>query len=300
MIKIIDTFSQIDSLFDHGTFNLKTWKEYINSIYDNASNIFEDDLKEYLDSGNYVYENDILPIINTVHGHSSLETLHTSFTNATYNLNERIIHCFGHELDIDIVLYIGLCNAAGWVTSINGRDVILLGVEKILELNWTDEDSMHGLIYHELGHVYHKQYGIFNQYSDNSSWNFIWQLFTEGIAMYFEQILMNDLNYYHQNINGWLNWCDHHFQKILADFQSDLPMMTKINQRYFGDWVNYCGRGDVGYYLGAKFVQSLCGKYSFEQLIKAKIDDIGQDFFRFAEEKSKGLSDKISAEETGR
>ena len=145
---------------------------------------------------------------------------------------------------------------------------------------------MNGLIYHELGHVYHKQYGIFNQYSDNSCRNFIWQLFTEGIAMYFEQILINDLNYYHQNKNGWLNWCDNHFQQILTDFQSDLPVMTRFNQKYFGDWVNYHGRGDVGYYLGAKFVQYLCGKYDFEQLIKVEIDDISQEFFRFAEEKS--------------
>ncbi len=286
MIKIIDTFSKIDFLFDDGKFNFEMWKKYINSIYDRASDIFEDELKECLDSGNYVYENDILPIINTVHGHSSLETLHTSFINVTNNLNERIIDGFGHELNIDIVLYIGLCNAAGWATNINGREVILLGVEKILELNWYDEDSMRGLIYHELGHVYHQQYGAFNQYSDNSSQNFIWQLFTEGIAMYFEQILMNDLRYYHQNKNGWLNWCDHHFQQILADFQSDLPVMTRFNQRYFGDWANYCGRGDVGYYLGAKFVQYLCGKYDFEQLIKVDIDNITQEFFRFAAEKS--------------
>lgn len=286
MIKIIDTFSQIDSLFNNGTFHLKMWKEYINSIYDKASSIFEDDLKEYLDSGNYVYENDILPIINTVHGHSSLETLHTSFINVTNELNERIISCFDHEMDIDIVLYVGLCNAAGWVTNINGRDVILLGIEKILELNWYDEDSMHGLIYHELGHVYHKQYGVFNQYSDNSSLHFIWKLFTEGIAMYFEQTLMNDLHYYHQNKNGWLTWCDNHFQQILTDFQSDLPMMTRFNQKYFGDWANYCGKGDVGYYLGARFVQYLCGKYNFEQLINAEIGDISQEFFRFAEEKS--------------
>ena len=54
------------------------------------------------------------------------------------------------------------------MTNINGRDVILLGVEKILELNWFDEVSMCGLIYHELGHVYHTQYGDFEQQSDIS------------------------------------------------------------------------------------------------------------------------------------
>lgn len=202
MVQIIDTFSQIGEVFCNGRFDLKRWREYINTIYRNTSDIFEDDLKEYVDSGNYTYEDDILPILNRVQGHPFLETLHTSFVRVTNGLNQRIIDCFAHELEIDIVLYLGLCNAAGWVTNINGRDVILLGIEKILELSWYDEDSMYGLIYHELGHIYHKQYGAFEQEGRNQSQNFIWQLFTEGIAMYFEQLLMNDLSYYHQNKDG--------------------------------------------------------------------------------------------------
>lgn len=202
MVQIIDTFSQIGEVFCNGRFDLKRWREYINTIYRNTSDIFEDDLKEYVDSGNYTYEDDILPILNRVQGHPFLETLHTSFVCVTKGLNQRIIDCFANELEIDIVLYLGLCNAAGWVTNINGRDVILLGIEKILELSWYDEDSMYGLIYHELGHIYHKQYGAFEQEGRNQSQNFIWQLFTEGIAMYFEQLLMNDLSYYHQNKDG--------------------------------------------------------------------------------------------------
>ena len=187
MVQIIDTFPQIGEVFCNGRFDLKRWREYINTIYRNTSDIFEDDLQEYIDSGSYTYEDDILPILNRVQGHPFLETLHTSFVRVTKGLNQRIIDCFAHELEIDIVLYLGLCNAAGWVTNINGRDVILLGIEKILELSWYDEDSMYGLIYHELGHIYHKQYGAFEQEGRNQSQNFIWQLFTEGIAMYFEQ-----------------------------------------------------------------------------------------------------------------
>ena len=38
MIKIIDTYSQIESLFDNGTFNVEKWELYINSIYDNSQN----------------------------------------------------------------------------------------------------------------------------------------------------------------------------------------------------------------------------------------------------------------------
>ena len=284
MVQIIDTFPQIGEVFCNGRFDLKRWREYINTIYRNTSDIFEDDLQEYIDSGSYTYEDDILPILNRVQGHPFLETLHTSFVRVTNGLNQRIIDCFAHELEIDIVLYLGLCNAAGWVTNINGRDVILLGIEKILELSWYDEDSMYGLIYHELGHIYHKQYGAFEQEGRNQSQNFIWQLFTEGIAMYFEQLLMNDLSYYHQNKDGWKNWCDAHFQQILMDFQADLPAMTRFNQRYFGDWVDYCGRADVGYYLGARFVQDLCSRYDFGQLIRLEIEEVTREFFRFAEE----------------
>ena len=284
MVQIIDTFSQIGEVFCNGRFDLKRWREYINTIYRNTSDIFEDDLQEYIDSGSYTYEDDILPLLNRVQGHPFLETLHTSFVRVTNGLNQRIIDCFAHELEIDIVLYLGLCNAAGWVTDINGRDVILLGIEKILELSWYDEDSMYGLIYHELGHIYHKQYGAFEQEGRNQSQNFIWQLFTEGIAMYFELLLMNDLSYYHQNKDGWKNWCDAHFQQILMDFQADLPAMTRFNQRYFGDWVDYCGRADVGYYLGARFVQDLCSRYDFEQLIRLEIEEVTREFFRFAEE----------------
>ncbi len=283
MIKIIDTYSQIETLFDDRTFDFEKWESYINSIYDNSANVFINDLKECLDSGNYVYEKDILPILNDVYEHSQLETLHSSFCKVTSGLNRKVIDCFGRELNIDIVLYIGLCNAAGWVTNINGRDVILLGIEKILELNWYDESSMYGLIYHELGHLYHKQYGMFHQQSDNSRRNFVWQLFTEGIAMYFEQTLVNNYNYYHQDKNGWLEWCDSHYQQILTDFYNDLPTMTRSNQNYFGDWVSYHGKGDIGYYLGSKFVQQLCVKYDFRQLINMNIDVIYQEYLSFTE-----------------
>lgn len=283
MIKIIDTYSQINTLFENETFNLEKWESYINSIYENSADIFKNDIKEYLDSGKCVYEKDILPIINAVNGHSALEILHTSFHKVTDRLNERIVDCFGNEVDVDIVLYVGLCNAAGWVTQINGKNVILLGVEKILELNWQDENSMYGLIYHELGHVYHKQYGVYNQHSDDNKQNFVWQLYTEGIAMYFEQVLVHDLNFYHQNENGWREWCDNHFRQILLDFHADLPTMTRFNQKYFGDWVNYCGRGDVGYYLGTKLVQHLCNKYRFEQLINMNIDNVYKLYLDFIE-----------------
>lgn len=284
MIHIIDTYSRIKPLFDNGMFSMEKWELYMNSIYDNAAHIFKDDLRECLDSGNYSYEKDVLPIINAVNENPQLETLHSSFCAITDGLNSKISACFGRDLDVDIVLYVGLCNAAGWVTNMNGRDTVLLGIEKILELDWCDVSSMHGLIYHELGHIFHKQYGTFHQQSAESSCNFVWQLFTEGIAMYFEQVLVGDLNYYHQDKDGWLRWCDDHFRQILGDFQNDLPTMTKSNQRYFGDWVSYHQKGDVGYYLGTKFVHWLCDKYDCSRLINLGIEDVYQEFLFFEKE----------------
>ena len=96
--------------------------------------------------------------------------------------------------------------------------------------------------------------------------------------MYFEQALLDNWNYFHQNRNGWLQWCDTHFHCILSDFRLELPEMTRFNQRYFGDWVDYHGKSDVGYYLGAKFVQFLRGKYSFEHLIQMDIEEVYKEF----------------------
>lgn len=283
MIKIIDTYSQILELFENGIFSLEKWRKYINLIYPNSSQIFEDDIKEYINTGKYTFEKDFLPIINAVYKNPSLEELHDSFRVVTNGLNEKVIKNFGRELHVEIVLYLGLRNAAGWATQIDGKDTVLLGVEKIIELNWQNTNELYGLIYHELGHIYHKQYDSLKQYSDNNKKNFVWQLFTEGIAMYFEQVLVNDLNYYHQDKNGWRNWCENHFQQILLDFNADLSTMSKINQRYFGDWADYYGRGDVGYYLGTKLVHYLCKKYSFEQLINMKLDDIYDEYLLFVE-----------------
>ena len=294
MIRIIDTYPQIGTLFEGGVFQADRWSEYINAVYENSDSIFRQDLQETLNCG-FSYERDVLPVIEAANNHPSLQVLHDSFLRVTDRLNERIAECFGHELDVDIVLYLGLCCGAGWVLEINGRRTILLGIEKILELKWYDLNSMYGLIYHELGHVYQMQYGLLEQHSGDGRQNFVWQLFTEGIAMYFEQTLVGDPDYYHQNVNGWRDWCDAHFDQIAADFYADLPTMTRENQRYFGDWVRYRGQGDVGYYLGSRFVRHLSGEYGWEALINMKIDEAYRLFLNFVQRAQSGsLPDKHS------
>lgn len=273
MINLIDTYSQISELFEDGHFDLEKWKAYMNSIYADSAHIFTDEVGEYLASGQYSFEKDFQPVIDAVWNNPKLEILHGAFLTATEGLNQRILSRFGRGVDTDIVLYLGLCTGAGWVTAINGRQTILLGVEKIIELDWQDQDSMYGLIYHELGHVYHAQHGRLEQSSQDSGRNFVWQLFTEGIAMFFEQTLVGDFGFFHQG-TAWKQWCDGHFEQILTDFDRDLPTMTRFDQRYFGDWVDYLGHGDVGYYLGTRFVRHLTQTHSFDELVNLDIETV--------------------------
>ena len=59
--------------------------------------------------------------------------------------------------------------------------------------------------------------------------------------------------------------------------------MTRANQRYFGDWVDFYGYGDVGYYLGTRFVRFLLESDCFDSLISYDINDVRRGFGMFLE-----------------
>ena len=238
-------------------------------------------MNDCLKTGNYTYERDFLPVLQAVWNHPRLEEMHQSFLAAAKGLSERLVQRFGGGLDADLFLYVGLCNGAGWATALNGRDAVLLGMEKILELGWVSLADMQGLIYHELGHIYHSQHGCFRQKVGEGPQRFVWQLFAEGIAMYFQQELVGDEEFYQQDKNGWRAWCSTHFAQIAEDFDQDLPAMTRANQRYFGDWVNYQGRGDVGYYLGTRFLRSLLEDRGFEEVLQFFVKTVWEEYRGF-------------------
>ena len=57
--------------------------------------------------------------------------------------------------------------------------------------------------------------------------------------------------------------------------------MTFDNQRWFGDWVNYCGRGDVGYYLGCRFVRFILQSHSFDEILSFEIGQVEEQYQHF-------------------
>ena len=278
---IINTYADIPSIFDNGHFSMEKWKLYIEKWIPQAKALCVADMKECLDAG-YSWQKDFLPILDIVSTRPNLcEKAVKAFHTVVEHLDDRIIKVFGKTVNAEIILYVGLCNGAGWVTEINGVPTVLLGLEKILELGWYSVDDMTGLIIHELGHIYQAQYGVLHEQIDSLEDHFLWQLFTEGVAMTFEQKIIGCDEYFHQNKNGWKDWCDCHSKLIKQSFNRDLRTMTKTNQRYFGDWVSFEEHGDTGYYLGNMFVHYLLRFDSFDNVIQYRVSQVREKYEDF-------------------
>ncbi len=278
---IVDSSADMLSAFDAGRFDLSRWKAYMDACVPGAAEKCLVDMKECIRAG-YSWEDDYLPVLNAVCGNADLRRkAEASFLSVTGDLERKILDRFGRVPEADIVLYLGLCNGAGWVTEILGKTTVLLGIEKIMELGWCGIDEMNGLIIHELGHVYQSQFGVFRIETDSIQDRFLWQLFTEGTAMVFEQEIIGSPDYYHQDRDGWKAWCDGNAELIRFSFSEDLGRMTPENQRYFGDWVRFEGRGDTGYYLGTRFVRFLMETDDFDRVIRYGTGEVREGFGRF-------------------
>ncbi len=280
-MKIFDTTFDMMSSYEYGHFNLEKWKAYTDSSVPGAKELCLADMQDCLNSG-FTWEKDYLPVLNAImEKEDQPHRIIDSFHEITSHLEDKIVNRFGKSVDADIYLYLGLCNGAGWVTTINGKTTVLLGIEKILELNWCSIDDMNGLIIHELGHVYHSQYGKGNIKPESLHDQFLWQLFREGVAMVFEQEVLGNLDYFNQDKNGWKNWCNNHLNLLKDSFSKDIKTMTHETQRYFGDWVAFEGHGDTGYYLGTKFVRFMMETESFDKIILYDIDKVKMIFGSF-------------------
>ncbi|MBP5607394.1 MAG: hypothetical protein J6X66_03890 [Lachnospiraceae bacterium] len=283
-MRIIDTSGRITEAFDNAVFSLDKWKVYMDQCIPAAKDLCLKDMQDCIDAG-FTWDKDFMPVLNAVYSEEGKRKKAVdTFRSLTENLEERILEIYHRSVEADIILYLGLCNGAGWVCGLSGRTTVLLGIEKIIELGWLDERSMTGLLFHELGHVYQAQYGRFKFDTDSMKEHFLWKLFTEGVAMVFEQELVGDSEFYQQDVNGWKDWCEGNYANILSSFVRDLQTMTPEDQRYFGDWVSFEGRGDTGYFLGTKFVRYLQKSDEFDRIISYDIDTVKEKFKSFCDE----------------
>lgn len=269
-MRIMDTYTGMVTLFqDSGYhFDKSLWQIYADNISPELSE------KCIMDSSAYDFEKDVLPVLErAMRSKTETKRTHDSFVQITKGLKERFTGAFGVDLQADIVLYFGLCNGAGWVTKIDDRTAVLLGIEKIIELDWCDVDSMTGLQYHELGHVLHDTLGAVHAEAETGSEKSLWQLYREGFAMYSEQALLGDFAYYHQNKNGWLAWCKDNKRQLFHEYRRRVDT-GESTQDFFGDWCSYQGHSDVGYFLGCELIKTLSAKYTLKELANLKTEDI--------------------------
>lgn len=273
-----NSLSRIDELFPGGEFSMDRWLLYMEGVVPNAREVILDDIKKY------DFDRDCLPHIRNVFLRpDEVADAVGAFECVTNGLEEKLLRTFGKTLDVEIILYLGLCNGAGWATKFNGQDKVLLGIEKILELNWHDHSSMTGLVYHELGHIFQEQYGVLDRNFEVLSDELLWQLFIEGIAMVFEQMLVGDDGYYHQDINGWKDFLTENLSQLKLDFSLNLHRKDSERQHFFGDWASYHGYGDAGYFLGAEFLRFLMEKYEYEELLNFELEQVKEGYKEFME-----------------
>ncbi|MBP5661369.1 MAG: hypothetical protein J6X08_08595, partial [Lachnospiraceae bacterium] len=115
-LKVTDTTAEMTDSFAGGVFDLERWKGYIDKAVPGARDLCVGDMKECFEAG-FTWEKDFLPVLNKVCEDSeSREKTVREFHEITDGLDERIAAVFGRTVDVELILYLGLCNCAVWVT----------------------------------------------------------------------------------------------------------------------------------------------------------------------------------------
>ncbi|MBQ7125467.1 hypothetical protein IJO12_00095 [bacterium] len=127
-MKIINTCDKIKALFSGG-FDMTEWRKYAGEISKELPSKCENDAKDY------DFKKDILPVLESALNADKIDFVSKNFQAVVDTLNANLSKLFDAEPDINIILYLGLCNGAGWATTLDGKNTVLLGVEKIIELD---------------------------------------------------------------------------------------------------------------------------------------------------------------------
>ena len=273
-MNIINTCDKIKECFSKG-FDMSVWRKYAGEISKEFPSKCENDAK------NYDFNKAVLPVLEAALNADKIDFVSNNFQIVVDTLNANLTKLFDTEPDINIILYLGLCNGAGWATTLDGKNTVLLGIEKIIELDWGDETNMRALILHEIGHLWHKMNGHLYIPDFTKRRKAIQQLYQEGVAMVCEHILCGDDEFYHQDKDGWLDWCRENEAEIKKEYLRRLDSNESV-QDFFGDWCSYKGYSDVGYYLGCRFVEYLMKNKPLKEIANMSYKKLNKSFAEYA------------------
>ena len=126
-MKIINTCDKIKSVFADG-FDINLWREYAGGISKNLPSKCENDAK------GYGFEKEVLPVLKNALNEEKIDFVSRNFQVAIDTLNENLSKLFDTEPDINIILYLGLCNGAGWATTLDGKTPFFLVLKRLSSL----------------------------------------------------------------------------------------------------------------------------------------------------------------------
>ena len=146
----------------------------------------------------------------------------------------------------------------------------------IAECEWSDRESITGLIAHEFGHVIHEQWRTQSGLLfGNGAW---WQLYLEGFAQRCEEIV-HEGSAPHETSRGedreWLEWCQTHHAELAAEFLRSVEAGEAV-QKFFGSWYDIEGHSQCGYFLGHEIIKQLEIEFSLREI--AILTDIEERF----------------------
>ncbi len=187
---------------------------------------------------------------------------------------------FIKPIKVDVVVYHGLWNAAGWATSIDGKRTVLLGIEKIIELGWDNRKAIKELISHELSHIIHGEYreDFYEEIKDPYQRD-VMMIYVEGFAMYYQNKLAKQI--YYSRGEDWIKNCKDSILKLKKEYLLRLQDSKQTCKDFFGDWWNVFGISDSGYYLGMEFIERLMSIYEFEEVLVLPFSKINNSLIKY-------------------
>lgn len=170
----------------------------------------------------------------------------------------------GFDLDVTILIYVGIGCGAGWVTTYAGQPAILMGLENIAEEGWTDAETLAGLLAHEIGHVVHFYWMEENGRAiGEGPWH---QLYVEGVAQYMEHLVLGrDTWHMIGGSSDWLTWCEAHLSWLADEFLRVVAAGESVRP-FFGSWFDIRGYKQTGYFLGCELIHRLAARLSLHEI----------------------------------
>lgn len=177
--------------------------------------------------------------------------------------------------DIDWIIYHGLGNGAGGYTSLGDKNVILFGLEKILDLEWDKDKKLNDLVAHEYSHYIHEtiRASSLESHQDFKT-DMIYRLYVEGLATFGESIMYGR----HKSMPDWYDQCLKKEKLLKVKFKRLLNNEKKDILHFFGDWYPVENLIEAGYFLGLRMIEQWLKASSLQDIMKAPYREINQMF----------------------